>query len=299
MTEHESGKLVARQIAQDLEAETVLSALGAAGIDALLVKGAVTRRYLYGRDLRPSSDVDVLVAPRSFDRALAVLVESGYTPLAAPPGAISSGRHATELAGQRSIVDLHRAIVGFRASAEVVWDAFWASARWETLRTAQVPMPSPSVLAVHLTVHAAWSRGGDLARTREDLRRAARALSDDEWAEAVGLAKQLDGLAGLVSSLRESPEGREILRRQDVAVRLPFWSEVLIQLPPTVGHRLVLARQMPRVMDRARYLLAEAGLAVGQVPPEGRGSRLRYAMSRLPGSAASTARRVARAARRP
>ena len=60
--------------------QTALEALGGAGVDAVILKGpALVERYYDDPMLRAYGDVDVLVRPGDFGRALAALRAGGYT----------------------------------------------------------------------------------------------------------------------------------------------------------------------------------------------------------------------------
>jgi Uncharacterised nucleotidyltransferase len=66
-----------RTAIHDLEVKQVLTALRAAGVEAMLIKGwAIARRYPEPA-LRPYGDLDLCVRPEQFDAAQGVLQESG------------------------------------------------------------------------------------------------------------------------------------------------------------------------------------------------------------------------------
>ncbi|MGB9176211.1 MAG: nucleotidyltransferase family protein [Methanoregula sp.] len=73
-----SGK--ARTILTGRQCSTIISALQEAGIPVLLIKGPALARTLYSDpSLRQSSDIDLLVKPRDFERCEEVMADLGYT----------------------------------------------------------------------------------------------------------------------------------------------------------------------------------------------------------------------------
>ena len=74
----------ARGLALDALAVATIRLLQEAGVPSVLLKRPATASRLYAREpeVRRYCDVDLLVAPASFDRAQAVLVEHGYASLA-------------------------------------------------------------------------------------------------------------------------------------------------------------------------------------------------------------------------
>jgi hypothetical protein len=136
------------------------AAFSAHGISWMALKSAPQAAALYGDPgLRHSSDIDLLVAPRDFVKAVDTLTMAGYIPSnpPVPPGParraiLAAVRDVSLIAGDdhRCAVDLHRRLflaVGRRACAI-------------ELRTDGGPVPSPRLdagLACYLILHGAQS----------------------------------------------------------------------------------------------------------------------------------------------
>ena len=119
------GALVAAGINLVVEEEirTLIEALRAADVRPILLKGPPLVRWLYGRDARSSSDVDLLVAPAQLGAAEDTLAGLGFAPLL--PGRIPGDRpkhaQAWERAGSPITADLHHNLVGVGTPPEQTW----------------------------------------------------------------------------------------------------------------------------------------------------------------------------------
>ncbi|HXG89483.1 MAG TPA: nucleotidyltransferase family protein, partial [Vicinamibacterales bacterium] len=69
---------VARDLVQLAALRTAVNALAAAGIPALVMKGAALSFTCYPHHFRPRNDDDLLVAPADFDAASHTLARAGY-----------------------------------------------------------------------------------------------------------------------------------------------------------------------------------------------------------------------------
>jgi hypothetical protein len=88
---------------------TLLSALRAAGVDAIVLKGAYLAEHVYpALALRPMSDLDVLVRECHVETALAALAPCGYTP--AGPAGRAGGRTLVRSGGGSMALDMHTSI---------------------------------------------------------------------------------------------------------------------------------------------------------------------------------------------
>jgi hypothetical protein len=143
--------------------EESLSALNAAGIDAMLLKGGALASTIYGSfAARPMGDVDVLVPSERTDEARALLRELGWAADPALPGdqSYAAHHHLTPLVDTKANgprLEIHRALAPlghpFRFTAEEIYD----EARVVKVGTARALVMHPVHHAVHVAIHFAWS----------------------------------------------------------------------------------------------------------------------------------------------
>jgi hypothetical protein len=93
----------------------IMAALGQAGVGATVIKGPLAQNALYGDYFaRPSSDIDLLVAPGDFRAARAVLASAGYrraAPCASPWWRVFLGEeHFLAPAPGGVSIDLHHKV---------------------------------------------------------------------------------------------------------------------------------------------------------------------------------------------
>ena len=143
-----------------------------AGARVLFIKGptAVAQGV---RPPRPSSDVDVLVEPQSFEAVCAALERCGWE-LRAPD---SSLQHAGDLAFEHSAhyihrqwstdIDVHYLFPGFLAPPQQVFDALWS--RRDSVQIAGVAVPAPDRLGQSLVVALHALRDPQFELSRQDL----------------------------------------------------------------------------------------------------------------------------------
>src|SRR5262249_27710111 len=82
-----------RSLAQGALVARLLTLLSDSGIRVLTLKGLVLSPQLYGDPARRSAaDIDLLIDPLQFERARALLIETGYRPKA--QGILSPRQHA-------------------------------------------------------------------------------------------------------------------------------------------------------------------------------------------------------------
>jgi hypothetical protein len=135
-------------------AAEVLQALRAAGIPTMVLKGiALSRAHYADAGVRPMDDVDVLVPPGDFERALAVLADAGWLPEPDRSDEVGlqtiHGRHLAGRDGRN--LDLHRYALG-QLSRD---DAFWAAS--VELEVMGVPTRAlcPTDQLLHVIAHGA------------------------------------------------------------------------------------------------------------------------------------------------
>ena len=211
-TEHSDAIATGVNIAIDAVAAEVTSAFREAGVRALLLKGPPSVRWLYDSDSgRFSTDVDLLVEPRSRRAAEDVLEQLSFRPLPQNIGP-DEPRHAR--AWERDVnsveVDLHVSIAGAGAPSDEVWRIL--SQQTEEVVVvggASLEIPSAPARALLVVLHAA-QHGAGWEQALRDLQRAVARLPDDVWRAAATLANELDAMAPFAAGL-ELVEGGEAL----------------------------------------------------------------------------------------
>jgi len=145
------------------ELEGPLIALNHAQIPVMLLKGAALNLTVYERsDLRPASDVDLLVKPDSAEDALAVLTAQGCrrgADLVREDFFPNYFYEAELLTGTTAPlrIDLHaRPFRPLRLARTMPDDALWEDARVVQLGEAQALVPRPELMLLHLAGHAAF-----------------------------------------------------------------------------------------------------------------------------------------------
>lgn len=179
-----------------------------AGARVLFVKGP-SAVALGVRPPRPSSDVDVLVEPSSFDAVCLAMEEAGWQ-LRTPIGVL---RYAGEFAFDHSAhyihpqwpvdVDVHYSFPGFLADPSAVFDALWS--RRTVVEVAEWSAPTPDRLGQALVVGLHALRDPEKPQSRQDLALLAAVLGDLSPVDR-------DALRGLARDTGASATGAELLR---------------------------------------------------------------------------------------
>ncbi len=140
----------------------VAEALAAARVPLMLLKGAALQQLVYGRaELRPMSDVDLLVRESDAARAGEVLERIGYarTQFFRDRSFFPRFYYETHYqCGEKSpcLIDLHvRPWRPMRYARTVPADALWARAKTVRIGNAEAYVPCDDHLLIHLAVHAA------------------------------------------------------------------------------------------------------------------------------------------------
>ncbi len=185
------------------ELEATLAALSAAGVRALVVKGAALAYTVYADAwLRPRTDADVLVAPGEAAAAVDALERRGYRRTdALTSGQLVSHQLAFERSddhGVRHVVDLHWKIVNPQMlSGALPFDTLWGAALPAPLLgpAARVPAPAASlaIAAVHRLAH---HQGHERLIWLYDVAMLVRQFDDRQWAQLTALSVER-GIAGL------------------------------------------------------------------------------------------------------
>ncbi|HUC03955.1 MAG TPA: nucleotidyltransferase family protein, partial [Acidimicrobiales bacterium] len=163
----------------------VVAAMGAAGIETILLKGPSIARWLYPEGGRTYGDTDLLVAPGEFEHAEEVLRALGFVDayegfhpfelgMYAPglPVRVESRlvRQAGAGRGPAGAVEPHRNLPRLPIGDEVLWAEFNADTQPMSVGGVQVRVLGRTALAFHVVLHAVQHGFG--GHTAEDLRRA-------------------------------------------------------------------------------------------------------------------------------
>jgi hypothetical protein len=207
-------RLIARRTDLDAAALEALDALRAAGVDALLLKGAVLARTLYRPDEhRGYFDIDLLVAPADLVVAGSVLASLGYTNVSELHGVddVAGILHAQLWSrldpgfGNVSI-DLHWRLAGCEASPPTAWNALSRNRTTVELGGRRVATLGSSGRALHVALHAA-QHGPDDLKAMGDLDRGLIRLPPEIWEEAAQLARDVRATEAFAAALRLLPAG--------------------------------------------------------------------------------------------
>lgn len=194
------------------------------GVEPLVLKGVGVQRLLYPDEVRPSCDVDVLVAPADLRAARRALVEAGFTRF---------GRfgHATAWGSPtRTPVDLHRTLPRSGVSARSAWRLLAQHRTTVDVEGIQVPVLDAAATAVHLTIHLTQGVG---ERPLEDLRRAVAQLAPHDWRAALGLARQLGTTTSMAWALDQVPGGEQ--RREELGLPTVARADLPVRTPREAG----------------------------------------------------------------
>lgn len=206
--------LVVRSLLLDRAAAAAIRHLGAAGIPSILLKGPTIGVWLYHHgEVRPYTDIDLLVAPAQFDAAKNALAALGYVHRLDGADPAEFGPLEQELVGpQGACIDLHHGLLGTSRPAEHCWASlvthtvpFRLSVGYE-VTALDIP-----ARAMHLALHAA--QGGPMdEQAANDLRRGLDQLTVEDWRQAAFLAEELGAAQSLAAGLRLSPMGARLAR---------------------------------------------------------------------------------------
>lgn len=178
-------------LARERELRRVLDGLHAAGVPALILKGAHLAWSVYpSPGLRPRLDTDLLIRESDRTAARACLLALGYAPLAHVTGTVAFGQFhftRTDSAGVSHALDVHWRVANPRA--------FEACLTWSDLAAARQPVPTlgphafgPSrvhALLIGAIHRAAHHRNSDRLIWLYDVHLLASALTSAEWSSLV------------------------------------------------------------------------------------------------------------------
>jgi putative nucleotidyltransferase-like protein len=229
----ERARAMASGAAVDAVTVEVVTALGALGIRAILLKGAAFTRWLYADGApRTYVDVDLLVREDRAREAEDCLRALGYEPLWLPEDAPANrpiASHWRRPAGGAPI-DLHWALPEAEAPAMVQWEVLAAGAEPLALAGGEVEMLGEAPRCVMVALHAARHAG--LPRPAADLERALRLADERTWAAAWELARAIGAAEGFSAGLRTLPAGVAMAEALGVAPPSSTRGVLLVQAPP-------------------------------------------------------------------
>jgi hypothetical protein len=245
----------------DAVAVECISTLRTEEIRAILLKGPVTAQLYWGPDSRTYSDVDLLVAPDEFPRALRTLEGMGFRNLVKARDTLE-GAHAVPLRLERPSVagrtqfpaglpvDLHWSFHGIGASGEVFWTVVAEDAEQMVVSGTEVDVPSETMGALLLALHAT-SAGTSFKKPLKDLDRALERLPADIWMDARRLAARLDSVPRFAAGLSTRPLGRKLELSGTADARSALHTE---GAPPPLADAFVRVSTTRGVGPRVRLL---------------------------------------------
>jgi hypothetical protein len=200
--------------------------LGRAGVPCLHIKGptVATWQALYSKGERSWGDVDILLPPSGMDRALEVLLASGFSHR--DPGLRwrTSEDHAltlwhdpdgTAAHGAAAEVDVHHRFQGMEGDPESAFAELWRRREPARLAELDVWFPDLPSRSLVLVLNAARDPAG--AKAREDLRRLLATDSDTAWRRTIALARRVDALQALRAGVELEPAGHDLVARTPLA----------------------------------------------------------------------------------
>ena len=205
--------VAAKNASLERELENVLSVLNEADVPVMLLKGAALTRSVYDRpELRPMSDVDLLVSAADADRALfallagacrrgAELVRDDFFP---------RFHYEAELwtrSAQHARVDLHvRPFRPLRYARVIADDAMWHDARLVKVGGATAFVPSDERMFVHLAAHAAFHGCSRLIWLYDLVRWCDRCGDGIDWARMIECCRTWKLSAAVHRAMRRAAE---------------------------------------------------------------------------------------------
>jgi len=202
---------VLAELALDALALRVIAALEAAGVPVLLMKGPVTRSWLYAdTGGHPYTDVDLLVAPDHDAAAAGVLRGLGLRDLHAEVLGLYRPPCERAWGGPEGVVDLHVGLMGVPSARwSEAWHGFAAAAEEFVLHGRAVQVMDERARALHVVLHAAQRASGPKALA--DLTAAIDQAPRTVWEGAAALAEGLGAGPAFTAGLDRDPAGRALL----------------------------------------------------------------------------------------
>ncbi len=257
----ERAKTAAHNLSMDLVTAEVVTALDAAGVKSILLKGPSVARWLYdGPGLRAYADCDLLVAPSDIPRAERVLRDLRFALEPAPAGVEEVEVEHVWKRADGTTVDLHRRLWFFDDDPVRAWSLLSGKTEPLFVGGRDVEVLREDARALHIALHA-LQHAIEGTKARHDLSRAIARLTSSLWLEATKLARELGVDEALGAGLRMVDGGEAVAR--------------LAGLPETESMSVAL-----RTEANSRFDL-EYALALGQLAGLGPTQRMRVLARRL------------------
>lgn len=245
--------VAARCLALDAAAVETCAVFRARGVDVVLLKGAGLARRLASE--RRYVDVDLLVAPDSFQSAERVLLGLGCRPVAAgfrPDDLpLDYARTWRWPGAARLSVDLHRGFAGVSDAAEF-WRIVWTSVEEITLAGGRVAVPDRDCAALIVALHAAAP--GSSSRPRADLNRALHRLPIEAWRAAASIARRCGAEEAYGVGLRITDRGAAVASELGLPERCSPSRWLGAHHGSTTAYSLARLAEMPTFRSRVRHV---------------------------------------------
>ena len=210
-----------RSLGVDMVTAEVVGALEAAGIRAILLKGASVARWLYDDEAeRTYVDCDLLVSPTHLAHAETLLAGLNFRRIGLESLPTDWPKHAVALRRADGLaIDLHRSLVGIGTNDATLWREL--SARTESLEIAGVEVEILDAPARVLTIalHAA-KEGARVHQVQRDLERAVERIAFKTWQEATALAERVEAVPALAAGMRRARDGAVLADRLGLPTRV-------------------------------------------------------------------------------
>lgn len=212
--------VAARSLLLDRLAARSSEKLRSEGIESILLKGAAIATWLYGGEVRPYLDVDLLVSPALFEKATQVLAELGYVHWLDGADAVELGPMERELIGPDGLcIDLHLGFVGVPGPPLRCWEIMVEHTVGFTLAGTHLQTLDIPARTMHLALHAA--QNGPIDRKAiADLERGLAQVDLDDWRSAASLAEELGAMEAFAAGLRLAPAGQRLAERLALPKRI-------------------------------------------------------------------------------
>ena len=259
MNDRSKKLLAAQTLGVDALTARVFTAFEEADIDCVLLKGPVLARWLYEDGMvRSYGDADILVPETRLTDAKAMLATLGLTPFRG----IATGRpvHAQRLSGDAGTVDLHHQFTGAHAPAQRFWNLVWKNTEEMTVGGRSVRVPTVSVRALIVALHAI-QHGTGFDKSLMDLERALSIADVPVWEEARDLAVTLEATEAFAAGLRLIEPGNALADHLGLPSELPTEMALRREGSPTPALVIDWVVQQPGLTGK----LGALGRAI--VPP--------------------------------